>query len=66
MDTIILNYLLLAITGIYSICSIVELIKGRGIRFRGILFIVLFVLVLIATIMGVDYIRFKTIIESWF
>ena len=66
----IINYVLLAVTGLYSIANIISLVKGRGWlsnrMFGGLIAMILFVLVLIATIMGVDYQTFRHNIESSF
>lgn len=68
MNPMILNYILLAVTGIYSIIIVVNLIRGRGWTsnrmFRDILILLLFVLVLIATIKGIDYVSFRQMIEG--
>jgi len=68
MNAMTINYLLLAVTGIYSVIIVVNLIRGRGwvsnrMR-RDILILLLFVLVLIATIMGMDYYSFQRMIEG--
>ncbi len=63
-----LNYILLALTGVYSLVVIVRLIRGRGWLSRkimgDILVFVLFVLVLIATLKGMDYNSFRFMIEG--
>jgi hypothetical protein len=63
-----LNYLLLAVTGIYSAIAIIRFKRGQGwisqYMFGDIFVILIFILVLIATIMGIDYITFRTMIES--
>jgi cytosine/adenosine deaminase-related metal-dependent hydrolase len=65
----VLNYVLLAITGILSITGIMEMIKGgagRARPFRTIGAVIVFILVLIATLTGMDYVTFKAMIESMF
>jgi hypothetical protein len=65
----VLNYVLLAITGILSITGVLEMVKGGAGRvklFRTIGAIIVFILVLIATLTGTDYVTFKTMIESMF
>jgi hypothetical protein len=64
-----LNYVLLAITGILAISGILEMVKGSPGRvkpFRTIGAAIVFILVLIATLTGTDYVTFKTMIESTF
>jgi hypothetical protein len=62
-----LNYVLLAITGILSLAGIIEIAR-RGssayhpLRFIGALLV--FALVLAATLKGVDYAAFKITVES--
>ncbi|MEF9893024.1 hypothetical protein [Anaerorhabdus sp.] len=67
MTGMTLNYVLLATTGIYFLGCLYSISKGeRADRrlsqpiFAGILFI----LVLIATLMGIDYMDFKLAIET--
>lgn len=62
----ILNYILLAVCGIFGIIGIVDMVKGAGkIRpFQTIAFILVFVLVLIATVMGLTYDQLLAIIEG--
>jgi Na+/H+ antiporter NhaC len=65
----VLNYVLLAITGILSITGILEIVKGRAgqVRpFRTIGAVIVFILVLIATLTGTDYVTFRIMIESMF
>jgi hypothetical protein len=68
MNGMTLNYILLAFTGIYSLVVIVRLIRGKGWLSNKILgdvfVILLFVLVLIATLMGMDYQSFRHMIEG--
>lgn len=67
MAPMVLNYVLLAITGLYLARSIYTVVKGgAGDRrlFRPLFMGVLFVLVLVATIMGIDYMDFKMAIET--
>lgn len=67
MTGMMLNYVLLAITGMYLAQSIYAAVKGgAGDRrlFRPIFMGVVFVLVLVATIKGIDYMVFKTAIET--
>lgn len=66
MEGMPLNYVLLAITGIWTIMNIYSFKRGTGdVKiFRSVLTAILFVLVLIATIMGIDYITFKSMIEG--
>lgn len=67
MTGMTLNYVLLAITGLYLAQSIYAAVKGgAGDRrfFRPIFMGILFVLVLVATVMGIDYMDFKTAIET--
>jgi hypothetical protein len=62
-----LNYILLIITGILSLTGIRQMVKGGAGRvkpFRTLAAVIVFVLVLIATLKGIDYITFKTMIES--
>lgn len=63
-----LNYILLVITGLWSLANIISLSKHRGWIGRsglyGVIVFVLFVMVLIATMMGMDYESFKIMIES--
>jgi hypothetical protein len=64
-----LNYVLLAITGVLAITGILEMVKGSSGRakpFRTIGAVIVFILVLIATLTGTDYATFKTMIESMF
>ena len=65
-----LNYLLLGTMGLISLFNIISLIKGRGWLgnryFSGLLSMFVFVLVAIATIMGMDYATFRTLIEAYF
>jgi uncharacterized membrane protein len=64
-----LNYALLGITGILSIAGIMEMVKGGTGRikpFRTIGTVIVFILVLIATLTGTDYVTFRTMIESMF
>jgi hypothetical protein len=63
----VLNYVLLAITGILAITGVLEMVKGGAGRvkpFRTIGTVIVFILVLIATLTGTDYVTFKTMIES--
>jgi hypothetical protein len=65
----VLNYVLLALTGILSITGIMEMVKGSTGRvkpFRTIGAVIVFILVLIATLNGTDYVTFKAMIESIF
>ena len=66
----LINYVLLAIFGVFSIANIINLIRGRGWlgdrMFGGVIVMLLFVLALIATIMGMDYHAFVRMIEGWF
>ncbi|MDR0720056.1 MAG: hypothetical protein LBF78_10510 [Treponema sp.] len=65
----VVNYVLLAVTGILSITGILEMVKGSAGRvrpFRTIGFVIVFILVLIATLTGTDYATFKVMIESMF
>jgi uncharacterized membrane protein len=65
----VLNYILLAITGILSVTGIREMTKGSAGRvkpFRTIGAIIVFILVLIATLTGTDYATFRAMIESMF
>jgi hypothetical protein len=68
MEGMTLNYVLLAITGIYSLVVIIRLIQGKGWLSNKILgdvfVILLFVLVLIATLKGMDYTSFRMMIEG--
>ncbi len=61
-----INYALLAICAIFGIIDIVTIVKGNGkIRpFRTIAYIVVFVLVLVATFMGLTYDQLLAIIEG--
>jgi len=60
------NYILLAVTGLYTLFGIISWIKGTvGVRpIRVILFGIIFILVLIATLMGMDYNSFRAMIEG--
>ena len=62
------NYILLAITGIYSMVVIVRLKSGRGWlsnkMFGDILVFLLFALVLTATLLGMDYTTFRYMLEG--
>jgi hypothetical protein len=63
----VLNYVLLGITGILVITGILEMARGGAGRikpFRTIGAAIVFVLVLIATLTGMDYATFKVMIES--
>lgn len=61
----ILNYILLAVCGIMGIVGVVDMVKGNRTRpFRTIGAILVFVLVLIATIMGLTYDQLLAIIEG--
>ncbi|MDR1650343.1 MAG: hypothetical protein LBR87_00990, partial [Synergistaceae bacterium] len=60
-------YVLLGITGILAITGILETVKGSAGRikpFRTIGTVIVFILVLIATLTGMEYVTFKTMIES--
>lgn len=63
-----LNYVLLVITGLWSLANIISLSKHRGWIRRsglyGVIAFALFVMVLIATMMGMDYESFRIMIES--
>lgn len=62
----ILNYILLAVCGIFGILDIVGMVKGQGRQrpLRTIGFIVVFIIVLVATIMGLTYDQLLAIIEG--
>jgi uncharacterized membrane protein len=63
----VINYVLLGITGILAITGILEMVRGGAGRiklFRTIGAAIVFVLVLIATLTGMDYATFKAMIES--
>lgn len=62
----ILNYILLAVTGIFSILGIIGMVKGEGRQrpFRTIAFVLVFILVLVATFMGLTYDQLLAIIEG--
>jgi Na+/H+ antiporter NhaC len=65
----VLNYVLLAITGVLAIAGIMEMVKGSAGRikpFHTIGAVIIFILVLIATLTGTDYVTFKIMIESMF
>jgi hypothetical protein len=68
MSGMTINYILLAFTGIYSLIVIVRLIQGKGWlsnKILGDVFVfLLFVLVLTATLMGMDYQSFRYMIEG--
>jgi uncharacterized membrane protein len=62
-----LNHVLLGITGILAITGILEMAKGSAGRvkpFRTIGAVIVSILVLIATLTGMDHATFKTMIES--
>lgn len=62
----ILNYILLGVCGIFGILGIIGMVKGEGHRrpFQTIAFILVFILVLIATIMGLTYDQLLAMIEG--
>ncbi|MFV0517439.1 MAG: hypothetical protein ACK5MV_08580 [Aminipila sp.] len=67
MTGMAVNYVLLAITGMYLLQSIYASFKGGvGDRrlFRPIFMGIVFALVLVATIMGIGYMDFKLAIET--
>jgi hypothetical protein len=67
MNGLMLNYILLAITGGYCLVAVILMIKGQSVAnkpLRTICFFVLFILVLIATIKGMDIDSFRRMIES--
>lgn len=67
MTPMTINYILLLVTGVNSLFIIISLIRGKGLGrkpFRQIAFIVVFILVLIATAEGIDYYTFRHMIES--
>jgi uncharacterized membrane protein YdbT with pleckstrin-like domain len=62
-----LNYVLLTVTAVISIASVIDMKKGsphRAHPFHTVGVIVVFVIVLIATLTGTDYITFRYMIES--
>lgn len=63
-----INYILLVITGLYTVARIVNLVRGKGWLSRRILVDIamplVFILVLIATMMGMDYTTFVAMIEG--
>jgi hypothetical protein len=64
-----LNYVLLAITGILAMAGITEMAKGSAGRVKPFYTtgaVIIFILVLIATLTGTDYATFKVMIESLF
>jgi hypothetical protein len=61
------NYALLAVTAVISIAGVIDMKRGsphRAHPFRTVGAIVVFVIVLAATLTGTDYITFRYIIES--
>lgn len=67
MQGMTLNYVLLGITAMYLAHSIFSMIKGgAGDRriLRPVFMLIVFILVLIATVKGMDYMSFKTAIET--
>jgi hypothetical protein len=62
-----LNYALLAVTAVMSIAGVIDMKGGsphRAHSFRTVGAIVVFVIVLVATLTGTDYITFRYMIES--
>jgi hypothetical protein len=59
-----LNYALLAITGILAIGGLIGRAPSGGGQFRSMAAAAVFVIVLIATLRGIDYATFKIMLES--